>query len=52
MFTGGIVVTPLMALGGEGTALPMVVVVAGGALAALLATGLLTRTTRESTPSA
>ncbi|MEK6441432.1 MFS transporter [Pseudonocardia sp. T1-2H] len=52
MFTGGIVVTPLMALGGEGTALPMVVVVAGGALAALLATGLLTRATRESAPSA
>jgi MFS transporter, DHA1 family, multidrug resistance protein len=42
MFTGGILVTPLMALGGEGTALPMVAVVAGGALAALLATTLLT----------
>jgi DHA1 family bicyclomycin/chloramphenicol resistance-like MFS transporter len=52
MFAGGIVVTPLMALGGEGTALPMVGVVAGGALAALLATGLLTRATRESAPSA
>jgi DHA1 family bicyclomycin/chloramphenicol resistance-like MFS transporter len=50
MFTGGIVVTPLMALGGEGTALPMVAVVAGGALAALLAAGLLTRGTQESTP--
>jgi MFS transporter, DHA1 family, multidrug resistance protein len=46
MFTGGIVVTPLMALGGEGTALPMVAVVAGGAIAALLATGLLTRGSR------
>jgi DHA1 family bicyclomycin/chloramphenicol resistance-like MFS transporter len=42
MFAGGILVTPLMALGGEGTALPMVAVVAGGALAALLATTLLT----------
>jgi DHA1 family bicyclomycin/chloramphenicol resistance-like MFS transporter len=42
MFAGGILVTPLMALGGEGTALPMVAVVAGGALAALLATSLLT----------
>ena len=44
MFAGGILVTPLMALGGEGTAVPMVAVVAGGALAALLATALLTRT--------
>jgi MFS transporter, DHA1 family, multidrug resistance protein len=43
MFTGGVVVTPIMALGGEDTALPMVAVVAGGALAALLATLLLTR---------
>ena len=43
MFTGGILATPLMALGGEETALPMVAVVAGGALAALLATALLTR---------
>jgi DHA1 family bicyclomycin/chloramphenicol resistance-like MFS transporter len=42
MFAGGVLVTPLMALGGEGTALPMVAVVAGGALAALLATTLLT----------
>lgn len=42
MFAGGIAVTPLLALGGEGTALPMVVVVAGGAVAALLATALLT----------
>lgn len=40
MFAGGILVTPLMALGGEGTALPMAAVVAGGALAALLATAL------------
>ena len=42
MFAGGILVTPLMALGGEGTALPMVAVVAGGALAALAATVFLT----------
>jgi DHA1 family bicyclomycin/chloramphenicol resistance-like MFS transporter len=42
MFAGGVLVTPLMALGGEGTALPMVAVVAGGALAALLATVFLT----------
>ena len=45
MFAGGIVVTPLIALGGEDTALPMVAVVAGGAVAALLATALMTRTT-------
>jgi MFS transporter, DHA1 family, multidrug resistance protein len=43
MFAGGIVVTPLMALGGEGSALPMAAVVAGGAVAALLATLALTR---------
>ena len=43
MFSGGIVVSPLMALGGEGSAIPMGAVVAGGALAALLATALLTR---------
>jgi len=42
MFAGGVLVTPLMALGGEGTAVPMVAVVAGGASAALLATALLT----------
>jgi DHA1 family bicyclomycin/chloramphenicol resistance-like MFS transporter len=49
MFAGGIAVTPLMALGGEGTALPMVAVVAGGAVAALLATALLTRRAHPST---
>ncbi len=49
MFAGGIAVTPLMALGGEGTALPMVAVVAGGALAAVLATALLTRRPDPST---
>ena len=43
MFGGGILVTPLMALGGEGTAMPMAAVVAGGALAALAVTVLLTR---------
>jgi DHA1 family bicyclomycin/chloramphenicol resistance-like MFS transporter len=43
MFAGGILVTPLMAAGGEGSALPMAAVVAGGAIAALLATALLTR---------
>ena len=50
MFTGGIVVTPLMALG-EDTAVPMVAVVAGGAIAALLATALLTRGARRTTPA-
>jgi DHA1 family bicyclomycin/chloramphenicol resistance-like MFS transporter len=43
MFGGGILVSPLMAIGGEGTAVPMAAVVAGGAVAALLATVLLTR---------
>jgi DHA1 family bicyclomycin/chloramphenicol resistance-like MFS transporter len=47
MFAGGVLVTPLLALGGEGTALPMAVVVAGGAVAALLATVLLTRRSAE-----
>ncbi len=42
MFGGGILVSPLMALGGEGTAVPMAAVVAGGAVAALVATILLT----------
>jgi len=42
MFAGGVLVTPLLALGGTGTALPMAAVVGGGALAALLATVLLT----------
>lgn len=51
MFTGGILVTPLMALGGGGTALPMVAVVAGGALAALLATAVLTKV-RVGSPAA
>ena len=43
MFGGGILVSPLMALGGEGSALPMAAVVAGGAVAALAATVVLTR---------
>gem|GEM_PF-1704639 len=38
MFAGGILVTPLLALGGSGSAVPMAAVVAGGALAALLTT--------------
>jgi MFS transporter, DHA1 family, multidrug resistance protein len=42
MFAGGVLVTPLLALGGGGTALPMAGVVGGGALAALLVTVLLT----------
>jgi hypothetical protein len=42
MFGGGILVSPLMALGGEGTALPMAAVVAGGAVAALAVTVVLT----------
>lgn len=51
MFAGGILVTPLLALGGEGSALPMAAVVAGGALAALLATVLLTRDARRPAPA-
>lgn len=42
MFGGGILVSPLMAIGGAGSAIPMAAVVGGGAVAALLATGLLT----------
>jgi MFS transporter, DHA1 family, multidrug resistance protein len=42
MFGGGILVSPLMALGGEVTAVPMAVV-AGGAVAALLTTFLRVR---------
>jgi DHA1 family bicyclomycin/chloramphenicol resistance-like MFS transporter len=49
MFAGGVLVTPLLAAGGEGTALPMAAVVGGGALAALLATVLLTRRTTTGT---
>jgi DHA1 family bicyclomycin/chloramphenicol resistance-like MFS transporter len=43
MFGGGILVSPLMALGGEGSAMPMAAVVAGGAVAALAVTVVLTR---------
>lgn len=43
MFTGGIVVSPLLALGDGTSAVPMAAVVAGGALAALLAAGGLAR---------
>jgi MFS transporter, DHA1 family, multidrug resistance protein len=42
MFGGGILVTPLVGLGPEGSPVPMALVVAGGAIAALLATVLLT----------
>ena len=49
MFAGGILVTPVLALGGEHAALPMAAVVAGGALAALLATALLTREPQHET---
>jgi DHA1 family bicyclomycin/chloramphenicol resistance-like MFS transporter len=42
MFGGGILVSPLLALGGENSAVPMAAVVAGGALAALAATVLMT----------
>jgi MFS transporter, DHA1 family, multidrug resistance protein len=43
LFAGGILVSPLLALGGEGSAVPMAAVVAGGALGALLTTVVLTR---------
>jgi len=42
MFGGGILVSPLMALGDEGSVVPMAAVVAGGAVAALVATVVLT----------
>jgi DHA1 family bicyclomycin/chloramphenicol resistance-like MFS transporter len=48
MFAGGILVTPLMALGGENVAVPMAVVVAGGVLAALVATTVLARPAADS----
>jgi DHA1 family bicyclomycin/chloramphenicol resistance-like MFS transporter len=43
MFGGGVLVSPLVGLGPEGSPVPMALVVAGGAVAALLATVLLTR---------
>src|SRR4051812_42016879 len=43
MFGGGVLVTPLVGLGPTGSPVPMALVVAGGAVAALLATVLLTR---------
>jgi DHA1 family bicyclomycin/chloramphenicol resistance-like MFS transporter len=46
MFGGGILVSPLLAWGGDATAIPMAAVVAGGAIAALLATTVLTRAAR------
>jgi DHA1 family bicyclomycin/chloramphenicol resistance-like MFS transporter len=53
MFGGGILVTPLLGIGPEGSPVPMALVVAGGALAALAATVLLTRSTADQslTPS-
>ena len=47
MFGGGILVSPLLALGGESSAVPMAAVVAGGALAALAATVLMTGRTES-----
>jgi MFS transporter, DHA1 family, multidrug resistance protein len=52
MFGGGILVTPLLGLGPEGSPVPMALVVAGGAVAALFATVLLTRSTAEPALSA
>jgi MFS transporter, DHA1 family, multidrug resistance protein len=46
LFAGGILVSPLLALGGEGSAVPMAAVVAGGAFGALLTTAGLTRAGR------
>jgi DHA1 family bicyclomycin/chloramphenicol resistance-like MFS transporter len=46
MFGGGILVSPLLALAPENSAVPMVLVISGGALAALLATLLLARQPR------
>ncbi|TFV77706.1 Bcr/CflA family efflux MFS transporter [Blastococcus sp. CT_GayMR19] len=43
MFGGGVLVTPLAGLGPEGSPVPMALVVAGGAIAALLATVLVTQ---------
>jgi DHA1 family bicyclomycin/chloramphenicol resistance-like MFS transporter len=47
MFASGVLVTPLLAAGGEGTAVPMAAIVAGGAVAALLATVLMTRSSAQ-----
>jgi DHA1 family bicyclomycin/chloramphenicol resistance-like MFS transporter len=51
MFGGGVLVTPLVGLGPEGSPIAMALVVAGGAIAALLATVLLTRA-RAAVPAA
>ena len=50
MFGGGILVSPLLALA-EGSAVPMAAVVAGGAIAALLATAVLARPARTAVPA-
>jgi hypothetical protein len=47
MFAGAIVVSPLLALGAEEPAAPMVAVVSVGALAALLSTVVLARGDRD-----
>jgi DHA1 family bicyclomycin/chloramphenicol resistance-like MFS transporter len=47
MFAGGIVVSPLLSIGADQPAVPMAAVVAGGAVAALLATTLLARGDRD-----
>jgi DHA1 family bicyclomycin/chloramphenicol resistance-like MFS transporter len=52
MFGGGILVTPLVGLGPEGSPMPMALVVAGGALAALLATVLFTSSAPRVAPVA
>lgn len=51
MFGGGILVSPLLGLGPEGSPLPMVTVVSAGSLAALLATVLLTSHAEPPEPS-
>jgi DHA1 family bicyclomycin/chloramphenicol resistance-like MFS transporter len=51
MFGGGILVSPLLGLGPEGSPLPMVTVVGAGSLAALLATLLLTSQAGPPEPS-
>jgi MFS transporter, DHA1 family, multidrug resistance protein len=52
MFGGGILVTPLVGLGPAGSPVPMALVVAGGAVAALLATVLIARSPAHEPTSA
>jgi DHA1 family bicyclomycin/chloramphenicol resistance-like MFS transporter len=51
MFAGGILVSPLLGLGPEGSPVPMVAVVSGASIAALLATVLLTSRAEPPAPS-